>query len=300
MVIVGYWLVGYLFSNLLFVLLYLSLFFFPATMDARLTMDKVIVFKKIIEIIDELIDHVTIVCTKTKLEINLLTVDLAAMASISLMGDFFTSYRINEEIINFNVHVKEMCKILKYAVALDDWETLQIKLEHPNSDFISFILLKTKDTFKMRLMDIQGQNFIDGENPIDWEMFNYKIEMSPKEFTKTCDTLKGFSDVMRIHGYQDKLYFHSDSDGSAISKYSKRYKFRNYNTTFRYEISSRYSSVYMKKFSQFFCLSEKVVIGFPLDGDNKCYTGPIMVYCSCPDNQFIICLVLGAKIDSMN
>ena len=264
-------------------------------MDAHLAMDNVIVFKKIIEIINELIDHVTIVCTKSRLEISLITLDMAAMASISLMVDsFFTSYRIKEEIINLHVHVGELCKILKNAVKLNGWETLRIKLEKPDSDFISFILLKTKDTFKMRLLDIQGQNFINGEAPVDWEIFNYKIEMPSKDFIDTCNVIDQFGEVMCISAHKNILSLYSVSDGDvALSNFCKRYTFENC-IDLRNEIKSNFSAKYMKKFSLFSSLSETVVFRFQLEHDSNF---PILLCYSCPSYTFDIHLLLGSKYD---
>lgn len=263
-------------------------------MEARLSMDRVVVFKKIVDIVKELSDHVTILCTESGLEMNLLTQDLVAMASVKLESDnFFTYYRINEEAIPLHVHVEEMCKILKNAVKLKGWKNMQIKLENENSNLINFKLLNSKQgSFTMKLLDIQGQSFIDGRNPIDSNIFNYEAKVPAVWFTDVCGVVQDFSKFVRVTAYENRLTFESIDDVN-FSTVCVNFRYEN---PFSLQNKSQriFSCEYLKKFSQFSTLSSIVTFGFPLENQDGI---PLSIYYSNPDDGLSANFLLASQLE---
>ena len=282
-------------------------------MEAQLSMDKMIILKKIVEIINQLSDHITIICTIYGLEMNLITQDLVAIVSIRLKAEsFFTLYRVKKEEeeeeeetatavgIPLHVKVEELYKILKNALKLKNhWENMEIKLLSENNTFIDFNLLDKKgkktSCFQMKLMDIQGQNFIDGQNPIDSEIFNYKAEVPADCFANICDVVNDFSKFVSISAYKNKLIFESVGEVVDLSKVCTKFKFKN-PIPLPNKFQKNFSCDYLKKFSQLSTLSPIVTFGFSL-GCNYSKDSPLNIHYSNSDQGLFIDFLLASQLE---
>lgn len=217
-------------------------------------------FKKIIEIVNEMGEYLSITCTKSGMEMSILAPDHIAMASVQLNGElFFDSYRVTEEVILIHAHLVELYKILKNSALIKGWDVIHCKLDKPDSNIITFKLSKAHTTFKMKLLDIQGQSLVDIDNHL--ESFDYETQLSAKDFANVCSVVGDFSSEMEMTFHRNQTRFRS-VDEQGISEICRKFQLKNESPVL---IKKRFAITYLKKFSQMSTLSQTVTFGFVLN-----------------------------------
>lgn len=273
---------------------------FQFEMEAHMTRDRLKIFKKMIEIIKDLTNTgIVFLCKKTGVEINWF--GSIGMASFHLSRNFFKLYRIfkKQEVIILHIHVEEFYKILKNSVKIVNWENIQIELEKPSSDTVLFKLVEAKVIFRMKLMDIEGQSIINGEDPFSEEYFDYRAQLSANYLTTVCDIIKEYDTPVRIIAHRNKMIFESINECN-FSNVSMKKKIKNCSDDdfLEYPVTKQnFSCEYLKKFSQMSCLSRDVFICFSSKYDFS--TSPILLIYTCPDEKnFSVKFLLGSIFEN--
>lgn len=271
-------------------------------MEAHMTKNQLITFKKMIEIIKDLTNTgMNFLCTKSGIEISWL--NLIGMASFDLSKRFFKYYSISkeEEVIILHVHLEEFYKILKNSVKISNWETMQIKLKNPSSNIVLFKLLEAKAIFQMKLMNIEGQSIVNGRDPDIEKDFDYRVKLPANDLTNVCDIIKEYNTPIRITAYKNRMNFESIENNFSNILMKKKIincSDEDFKRCADENIITQQSFCceYLKKFSQMSSLSQDVFICFSSKHDIK--TSPILLLYSCPDKNFIVKFLLASKIEN--
>ena len=165
------------------------------------TMSQVIIFRKIIESLNALVQEVNIEATNTGLSLQAMDSAHVSLVSLKIQDTGFEEYRCDKN-TTLGINLADFSKILKMAKPDD---TLTLKAEEDNS-YLS-ILFDNKKTekiaeFQLNLLNLELQSLGIPETE-----YPTSIKMSSAEFVSLCRDFTTLSDSIKIEVKGEQVTF---------------------------------------------------------------------------------------------
>ena len=262
-------------------------------MEAYIEIENMKIFKKFIDIINDLSSFVTFWCSNSKLEITTMSASSTCMISMKLFPSFFSTFSIqddlnSEDIFKMNLPLSELnaiVKILKNAVPLS------IQTD-PNIHTINFLqnLSGYLSQFSIKLLDIQNQYLIDS---ICLEQYDYKVVMSSDMFEYIFSSSKTVDDSIKITCYPEKICFETVSQNSISSYKSEKLFDEPQETVSLKPFEVEFFSKSLKIISQLKFVTHTVTLHLSSYIQGK----PLLLRYSCANSTFDIVVVFPQKFN---